>query len=63
MKDGTTGTISWRSGRKGMKRDLDGDAIVGKKDRKAKRSSSHAVHRGRRSKKDIHHPNESSWKE
>ncbi len=64
VKDGTTGKIGWRSGRSGMSRDWDGDPTsknYNKKDMKP--SKTHTVHRGRRSKKDIHHAGESSWKE
>jgi hypothetical protein len=28
VKDGDTGTVSWRSGRKGFRRDWDGDPIT-----------------------------------
>lgn len=64
VKDGDTGSVTWRSGRKGMLRDWDGDAIstrYNKKDAKVK--STHKVHRGKRPKKDVHHPGESSWKD
>ena len=64
VKDGDTGEESWRSGRSGMARDWDGDAIAtnyNKRDMKP--SKTHTVHHGRKPKKDIHHAGESSNKE
>lgn len=64
VKDGTTGKVSWRSGRSGMSADWDGDAIsTNYNKRDMKQHKTHTVHAGRQSKKDIHHPGESSWKE
>ena len=47
-----------------MSRDWDGDPIATNYNRKdMKPHKTHQVHVGRRPKKDIHHPGESSWKE
>ena len=47
-----------------MLKDFDGDPIATKYNKKdMKPSKHHQTHQGRRSKKDIHHPNESSWKD
>ena len=47
-----------------MLRDFDGDPTTKRYNNKdMKPSKTHAVHQGRRSKKDIHHAGESSWKE
>ena len=64
VKDGDTGKVGWRSGRSGMSRDWDGDAIAtnyNKKDMKP--SKTHSVHMGKKPKKDVHNAGESSNKD
>ena len=47
-----------------MSRDWDGDATATNYNKRdAKPSKTHSVHMGRKPKKDIHHPGESSNKE
>lgn len=48
VKDGDTGTVSWRSGRSGMSKDWDGDAISTNYNRRdAKEKKTHTVHIGK----------------
>jgi len=64
VKDGDTGNESLRSGRSGMARGWDGDAIANNYNKRdMKPSKTHQTHQGRRPKKDIHHAGESSNKE
>lgn len=52
IKDGTTGEVSWRSGRSGMSRDWDGDPIATNYNRAdAKERKTHTVHMGHTTRK------------
>lgn len=54
VKDGTTGEVSWRSGRSGMSLDWDGDPIATNYNKRdMKQHKTHTVHMGHRPKKKV----------